>query len=86
LDVAAELAPNVALLDIGLPVMDGFELADLLRERLAVAPVLLAVTGYGQPTDIARTRSAGFDDHFTKPIDFDRLRGEIRRLERQLAG
>lgn len=65
---------DVALLDIGLPVMDGYELAGRLRELTGARRVLLiAVTGYGQEADRERSRTAGFDAHFTKPIDIDRL-------------
>jgi PAS domain S-box-containing protein len=61
--------PEVAVLDIGLPVMDGYELAERLRERLGGAtPVMIAVTGYGQEHDRARSRHAGFAEHFVKPI------------------
>ncbi|MED5618921.1 hybrid sensor histidine kinase/response regulator [Ideonella sp. BN130291] len=62
--------PDVALLDIGLPVMDGYELAIQLRGRLQGAPCqLVAVTGYGQPADRARSERAGFDAHLVKPLD-----------------
>ena len=62
--------PRVFLLDIGLPDMDGNELAKQLRAEPQTADaVLIAVTGYGQDTDRARTRAAGFDHHLVKPID-----------------
>jgi CheY-like chemotaxis protein len=80
IEVAVELAPDVALLDIGLPVMDGFELAGQLKKRLTQVPVLMALTGYGQPADIARTRAAGFDEHFTKPLEIDRLRKRLQSI------
>jgi CheY-like chemotaxis protein len=62
--------PDVFLLDIGLPDMDGNELARCLR-RLpqCAAATLIAVTGYGQQADRARTAAAGFDHHFVKPVD-----------------
>jgi PAS domain S-box-containing protein len=72
LQVAAEFEPEIALLDIGLPVMDGYELAGRLRGRLANLK-LVAITGYGQETDRARARGAGFDEHLTKPIDLEIL-------------
>jgi signal transduction histidine kinase/ActR/RegA family two-component response regulator len=69
-----EGAPQVCLLDIGLPDMDGAELARRLRARPETANALLvAVTGYGQESDRARTRDAGFDHHLVKPIDLDKL-------------
>jgi CheY-like chemotaxis protein len=70
--VAAEFEPQIALLDIGLPVMDGYELAERLREQRANL-TLVAITGYGQDTDRERARDAGFNDHMTKPVDIDKL-------------
>jgi signal transduction histidine kinase/DNA-binding response OmpR family regulator len=70
LQVAARFRPDVALLDIGLPVMDGFELARQLRSHPDLSAVrLVAVTGYGQEHDRHRTRAAGFDAHLVKPVD-----------------
>ncbi|HWU91560.1 MAG TPA: response regulator, partial [Kofleriaceae bacterium] len=66
--------PDVAVLDIGLPVMDGYELARKLRERHGHDQLrLIAVTGYGQDADRARAREAGFDHHLIKPIALDAL-------------
>jgi two-component system CheB/CheR fusion protein len=65
LDCASSFAPDVVLLDLGLPGMNGYELARRLRERLGAAPRLVAVSGY--PRDDRRTREAGFDDHVIKP-------------------
>jgi CheY-like chemotaxis protein len=71
---ARETAPQVCLLDLGLPGMDGAELARRLRAQPDTAHALLiAVTGYGQESDRARTRDAGLDHHLVKPIDLDRL-------------
>jgi len=71
LRVAAEFRPDLAFLDIGLPVMDGYELARRMR-TLAQGPLLLvAVTGYGQASDRARSAAAGFDEHLVKPIGID---------------
>jgi PAS domain S-box-containing protein len=70
LAVSADFRPDAALLDIGLPGMDGYELAARLREQPATKNVgLIAVTGYGQDTDRARTREAGFAMHLVKPVD-----------------
>jgi signal transduction histidine kinase/ActR/RegA family two-component response regulator len=72
--VCSEFKPAIALLDIGLPVMDGYELAARLRELPGVGPLhLVAVTGYGQETDRQRSTAAGFHEHLVKPIDLDVL-------------
>ncbi|HEY5926535.1 MAG TPA: ATP-binding protein [Kofleriaceae bacterium] len=71
--LADEFRPEIALLDIGLPVMDGYELARHLRARLPTPPRLVAVTGYGDHADSARSREAGFDVHLGKPVDFEKL-------------
>ncbi len=68
LELAAEFHPEVALLDIGLPVMDGYELARRLRIQNSDVR-LIAVTGYGQERDRTRSRAAGFDAHMVKPVD-----------------
>ncbi|WP_437279752.1 ATP-binding protein [Sorangium sp. So ce375] len=74
LRIAEEFAPDVALLDIGLPVMDGYELARRLREQPAGGRVrLIAITGYGQEADFRRSKGAGFETHLVKPIQIDRL-------------
>jgi signal transduction histidine kinase len=72
LDTAGRFRPDVAVLDIGLPVMDGYELAAQLRERCGT-PRLIALTGYGQESDKRRSREAGFEAHLVKPVDLDRL-------------
>ena len=72
---------RLGVLDIGLPVMDGFELAQALRARTHLgAPPLVALTGYGQSEDRARTAAAGFAAHVVKPVDFENLRTLIERL------
>jgi signal transduction histidine kinase/PAS domain-containing protein len=77
---AGDFVPDVALLDIGLPAMDGYELARRLRELPGWRNVrMLALTGYGQNADRARSLDAGFDQHLVKPIDF-------ATLERYLPG
>jgi PAS domain S-box-containing protein len=76
--------PDVALLDIGLPVMDGYELAKRFRDLPELKRVqLLAVTGYGQQEDKERSRAAGFYEHLVKPIDFSRLRALIDHVAEQ---
>ncbi|MGZ5202834.1 MAG: hybrid sensor histidine kinase/response regulator [Telluria sp.] len=75
---ARESLPQVCLLDLGLPDMDGAELARRLRAQPETANALLvAVTGYGQESDRARTREAGFDHHLVKPLDLDRLQAVL---------
>jgi len=76
LERARSAPPQVCLLDIGLPGIDGLELARRLRARPETAGALLiAVTGYGQESDRAQIHAAGFDHHLVKPIDTDRLYG-----------
>jgi len=67
--LAQEFVPDVAFLDIGMPGMTGFELATRLRAMPELARMtIVAVTGWGSEEDQARSREAGFDQHFTKPI------------------
>ena len=67
-------APAAAVIDIGLPGMDGYQLAMEIRRRLAGRPMrLIAFTGYGGADDIARATLAGFDAHLVKPVEIDRL-------------
>jgi signal transduction histidine kinase len=74
LDAARADAPDACLLDIGLPDMDGNALARELRLLPPLASAtLVAITGYGQEADRARTASAGFDHHFVKPVDMEAL-------------
>jgi signal transduction histidine kinase/ActR/RegA family two-component response regulator len=73
LELAAELRPQVAVLDIGLPGMDGYELARRLRALLPDPPRLVALSGYGQEQDRLASRRAGFDVHLVKPSDLDRV-------------
>jgi len=76
--LAEEFAPEVALLDIGLPDMNGYELARRLRATEHGRGMrLIAATGWGQEKDRQRAFDAGFDHHLTKPIDFERLRSAL---------
>jgi PAS domain S-box-containing protein len=69
---ADENTPQLAFLDIGLPLMDGYEVARRLRERFGPKITLVAVTGYGQESDRRRSQEAGFDEHLVKPIELER--------------
>ena len=73
--LAARYRPEIAILDIGLPVMDGYELAGRLRSLIEIPERmrLVAVTGYGQEADRRRSEAAGFNAHLVKPVDLDHL-------------
>ena len=74
LEAALDYRPNVVLLDIGLPGLDGFEVAKRLRQQPALQnAVLVAMTGYGQESDRRRSREAGFDHHLVKPGDLGKV-------------
>ncbi|HEX4382929.1 MAG TPA: ATP-binding protein [Myxococcales bacterium] len=74
LGAVAALRPEIAILDLGLPVMDGYELAERLRKDPASAHCkLIALSGYGQDADKARSRRAGFVLHLVKPVELDDL-------------
>ena len=78
LAMAQEFAPEVALLDIGLPDLNGYELARRLRATEHGRRMrLIAATGWGQEKDRQLAFDAGFDHHLTKPIDFERLRSAL---------
>jgi PAS domain S-box-containing protein len=77
---AGSYRPDVALLDIGLPGLDGYEVARRLRANPSLAGMeLIAVTGYGQDTDRRRSREAGFDAHLVKPVDLTELQELLAR-------
>jgi PAS domain S-box-containing protein len=74
LELAEGFRPEIVLLDIGLPEMDGFEVARQIRQSSRENdPLLVAITGYGQPQDRARSEAAGFDHHLVKPVDLSEL-------------
>jgi CheY-like chemotaxis protein len=75
---AAEVEPEVALIDIGLPVLDGYEVARRLRATPQGSKMrLIALTGYGRPEDRARVMEAGFDGYLVKPVDPDALARQL---------
>src|SRR5476651_1100716 len=74
LEAALDYRPNVVLLDLGLPGLDGFEVAKRLRQQPVFQNVVLvAMTGYGQETDRQRSLDAGFNHHLVKPADFGKV-------------
>jgi CheY-like chemotaxis protein len=83
-EAAAQWTPDVVLLDIGLPQLDGYEVARRIRaQRHGVNGVMLiAITGWGQDEDRRRSRDAGFNAHLTKPVDY----GDLNKLLAQWRG
>jgi PAS domain S-box-containing protein len=79
LEVIRDFRPEIGLLDIGLPGMDGYELATKLRPALPGVR-LIALSGYGQPADHARSQAAGFDRHLVKPVEVRRLLDAMAEL------
>jgi PAS domain S-box-containing protein len=78
LRLAAEFLPDIAVVDIGLPVMDGYELAARLRGLPGLAGLhLIALTGYSQESDRRKSREAGFHHHLVKPVDLDALQSAM---------
>jgi CheY-like chemotaxis protein len=74
LAAAHSYGPHLALVDIGLPGIDGYEVARRLRADPATRAIkLVALTGYGQAEDLRRVMDAGFDRHLVKPVDIDQL-------------
>jgi DNA-binding response OmpR family regulator len=77
-EIAELMQPDVALLDLGLPLLSGHDVARRLRSAPWGADMrLIAVTGWGQEDDRAKSREAGFDEHLTKPVDPEVLMGVI---------
>jgi PAS domain S-box-containing protein len=78
---ASDTRPDAAILDIGMPDMTGYELARRLRqEPWGRTMILMAITGWGQQEDKERAKAAGFDRHFTKPVDPDDVEGALHAL------
>ena len=75
---AASYRPQIILLDIGLPGLSGYDVAERLRAQSdGRGPTLVAMTGWGQEEDLRRSRDAGFAHHLVKPVDLDVLRAVI---------
>src|SRR5262249_9182571 len=73
-DMVLKIRPHVALIDIGLPGLDGYHVARQLRDRMPDRETrLIALTGYGQPDDRRKALDAGFDAHLVKPVDLEHL-------------
>jgi PAS domain S-box-containing protein len=82
LDTVVSFKPDVVLLDIGLPVMDGYEVAQRLRSRIPIEQMrIVALSGYGQQADRERATRAGFDDYLVKPIEPTLLTEFLRSLQ-----
>jgi CheY-like chemotaxis protein len=81
LEIVRAKDPDIALVDIGLPGIDGYEVARRVRARDRRRPVLIALTGYGQPEDQRRASEAGFDDLLVKPVDPTALAALLATLE-----
>jgi PAS domain S-box-containing protein len=86
-ETAERVAPQIVLCDIGLPDIDGLEVARRLRGNAALAGTrLIALTGYGQAEDVRQAIEAGFDAHVTKPINLDQLMALLARRDEPLTG
>jgi two-component system CheB/CheR fusion protein len=80
LQVILERRPQIGLLDVGLPKMNGYDLAREIRNRLGQSIKLVAMSGYGQAEDLRKAEEAGFNRHLTKPVDPRRLAAALREL------
>ncbi len=86
LALAGSLVPDVVVLDVGLPRMDGYRVARQLREQPALADVfVLCMTGFARETDRALALEAGCDEHWPKPVDPERLRKLLASRPRRVA-
>jgi len=81
IELARATALDIALVDIGLPGLDGYGVARQLRAAAGRCPILIALTGYGQPEDRQRALDAGFDDVLVKPVDPTALTTLMATLE-----
>ncbi len=78
--LASTHLPDVVLLDIGLPDLDGYKVAERLRTMKELDhPLLIAISGYGQPSDVEKARRAGFDEHLVKPANYETICGLIQK-------
>src|SRR5688572_8722116 len=80
-EIAASFQPEIVLMDISMPRMNGYEAArSIRRAEWGKSMLLIALTGWGRPTDLQAAREAGFDGHLLKPVHPDRLVGIIESL------
>ena len=80
-ETVAEFRPDVAVLDIAMPKLDGFEIARMIREQpWGKNMFLIALSGWGQQLDRQRTQEAGFDAHLTKPAKYETLMEILNHL------
>ncbi|MDO8576356.1 MAG: response regulator, partial [bacterium] len=79
-DKALQLRPQIIILDIGLPDIDGYEVVRLLREEKGYSPAFIALTGYGQESDKKRARDAGFNFHLTKPVGLRDIEAVLQKV------
>jgi CheY-like chemotaxis protein len=85
IEAAATLNPDIVILDIGLPDMSGWDVSHRLRQSPTTASALMvAVTGYGQPDDIKRSKEVGIDLHFLKPADPEDIKRVLISWEQSL--
>ena len=80
LRVLVRSRPDLALVDLGLPVRDGYEVAREARRQLGDGVILVAVSGFGQPEDKRRAIESGFDEHVTKPVDVKEIELILERF------
>lgn len=78
IEAIREIRPTVALIDIGLPELNGLEVARVLRAEGLAPPLLVALSGYGEEGDRRRSSEAGFDRHLVKPVDPETLRAMLK--------
>jgi CheY-like chemotaxis protein len=77
LEAARSVRPDVAVIDVGLPGLDGYEVGRRIRSDLGLSARLIAVTGYGQAEDRRRSQDAGFDAHLVKPVTAEQIRDAL---------
>lgn len=80
LDVTKQFKPQIVFLDIGLPHIDGYTLAAMLRREVGTKVPIVAITGYGADQDRKRSREAGFDAHILKPVDMALLDSILKQF------